>query len=107
MEDRKRLKVFDNDCLRRIERCNRRDRVSCAVLRQRLQLLTLPALLLQRRFRWFGHAARRAPGEFMRELINPNVPRSWRKRTGGQLKTWATTLKEDLVRLIGPAVVGI
>ncbi len=37
---------------------------------------------------------------------NPDVPRTWRKQTGGQLKTWATTLKEDLVRLIGPAVVG-
>ncbi len=43
----------------------------------------------------------------MRELINPDVPRTWRRRTGGQLKTWATTLKEDLMRLIGPAVVGI
>ncbi len=64
-------------------------------------------LLLQRRLRWFGRAAQRAPGEFMRELINPDVPRTWRRRTGGQLKTWATTLKEGLVRLIGPAVVGI
>ncbi len=43
----------------------------------------------------------------MRELINPDVPRTWRRRTGGQLKTWAATLKEELVRLIGPAVVGI
>ncbi len=43
----------------------------------------------------------------MRELINLDVPRTWRGRTGGQLKAWATTLKEDLVRLIGPAVVGI
>ncbi len=43
----------------------------------------------------------------MRELINPGFPRTWRRRTGGQLKTWATTLKEDLVWLIGPAVVGI
>ncbi len=43
----------------------------------------------------------------MRELINPDVPRTWRKRIGGQLKAWATTLKKDLVRLIGPAVVGI
>ncbi len=80
---------------------------TCAVLRQRLQLPTLLALLLQRRLRWFGHAARRAHGEFIRELINPDVPRTWRRRTGGQLKTWATTLKEHLVRLIGPAVVGI
>ncbi len=58
VEDRKRLEVFDNDCLRRIEGCNRRDRVPCAVLRQRLQLPTFPALLLQHRLRWFGHAAR-------------------------------------------------
>ncbi len=43
----------------------------------------------------------------MRELIDPDVPRTWRRRTGGQLKTWAATLKEDLVRLIGPAVVDI
>ncbi len=107
MEDRKRHEVFDNGCLRRIERYNRRDGVPCAVRRQRLQLPTLPALLLQRRLRWFSHAARRAPGEFMRELINPDVPRTWRRRTGGQLKTWATTLNEELVRLIGPAVVGI
>ncbi len=43
VEDRKRLEVFDNDCLRRIERCHRRDRVPCAVLRQSLQFPTLPA----------------------------------------------------------------
>ncbi len=43
----------------------------------------------------------------MRKLINPDVPRPWRRRTRGQLKTWATTLQKDLVRLIGPAVVGI
>ncbi len=43
----------------------------------------------------------------MRELIYPDVPRTWRRGTGGQLKTWAATLKEDLMRLIGPAVVGI
>ncbi len=78
VEDRKRLGVFDNDCFRRIERGNRRDRVPCAVLHQRIQLLTLPALLLQCRLRWFGHAARQAPGEIMRELINPDVPRTWR-----------------------------
>ncbi len=73
MEDRKRLEVFDNDSSRRIERGNRRDHVPCAILRQRIQLPTLPALLMQRRLRWFDHAVRRAPGEFMRELINSDV----------------------------------
>ncbi len=36
---------MDNDSWHRIEKCNRRDRVPCAVLRQRLQLPTLPDLL--------------------------------------------------------------
>ncbi len=107
VEDRKRLEVFDNDCLRHIAKRNRCDRVLCAVLRQRLQLPTLPVLLLQRRLRWVGHAARRAPGEFIRELINPDVPRPWRNRTGGQMRSWATAQKGDLVRFIGLAVVDI
>ncbi len=107
VEDRKRLEVIDNDCVGRIENVTAAIGFHAQLSAKRLQLPTLPALLWQRRFRWFGHAARRAPGEFMRELINPDVPRTWRKRTGGQLKTGATTLKEDLVRLIGPSAVGI
>ncbi len=97
----------DSDSLRRIERCHRRDRIPCAILVQRLQLPTLPTLLMLHCLRGFGHTAWRAPGEFMRELINSDVAQTWRKRTGGQLKTSTTTLKEDLVRLIAPAVVGI
>ncbi len=42
----------------------------------------------------------------MLDLSNPVVSRTWRERTG-QMKTWAATPKEGLVRLIGPAVVGI
>ncbi len=30
----------------------------------------------------------------------------WRKKRGGQLKTWPTTLKKDLARLSGPVVYG-
>ncbi len=67
----------------------------------RLQLPTLPALLLQHRLRWFGHATSRAPDEFMRELNNLDVLRTWRKRIGGQLKTWATTLEGDLCGTLG------
>ncbi len=47
------------------------------------------------------------PGEFIRELIIPDFLRTWLKRTGEQLKTWAATLKEDLVRLKERAVVDI
>ncbi len=64
-------------------------------------------MLLQRRLRWFGHAARRPAGEIIREVINPEPPVQWRKKRGGQLKTWMTTMKEDLARLSGPAVYGL
>ncbi len=55
-----------------------------------------PTLLLQRKLRWFGHAARRPDGELIKGLLLPTSPHTWRRRTGGQLKTWATTIKADL-----------
>ncbi len=61
-------------------------------------------MLFQRRLRWFGLAARRLAGEIIREAMNPEPTVHWRKKRGGQLKTWMTTLKEDLARLSGPAV---
>ncbi len=105
LDDSERLEVFDNDC--QIDRCNQCDRVPRAILHQRLQLRTSPALLLQCSLYWFGQAIRRSLGEFIRELIRPDVPVTWCKRTGGQLKTLMTTLKEDPERIIGPAVIGI
>ena len=32
---------------------------------------------------------------------------NWRKHIGGQLKTWASTIKNDLAALSGPQVVGL
>ncbi len=40
-------------------------------------------------------------------VINPEPPAHWRKNRGGQLKTWMTTLKEDLARLSGPDDFGL
>ncbi len=54
--------------------------------------------------RWFGHAARRPEGELIKDLVLPTPPRTWRRRTGGQLKTWATTTKADLEPIFGPRV---
>ncbi len=62
------------------------------------------ALLVQRRIRWFGHAARRPEGELIKDLLLPTPPRTLRRRAGGQLKTWATTIKADLELLSGPRV---
>ncbi len=59
-------------------------------------------LLVQRSLRWFGHAARRPEGELIKDLLLPTPPRTWRRRTGGQLKTWVTTTKADLEPISGP-----
>ncbi len=64
------------------------------------------ALLVRRRLCWFGHATRRPDGELIKDLLLATPPRTWRRRTGGQLKTWATTIKADLEPLSGPRVLG-
>ncbi len=51
------LEAFDNDSIRRILHVRRRDCVPSMELRRRLCLTHIPALLVQRRLHWFGHAA--------------------------------------------------
>ncbi len=38
-------------------------------LRRRLSLTSIPALLVHRRLRWFGHAARRPEGELIKDRL--------------------------------------
>ncbi len=75
-------------------------------LRRRLGLSSIPALLVQKRLRRFGHAARRPNGELINDLLLSTPPRMWRRRTGVQLKTWANTMKAGLEPLSGPQVFG-
>ncbi len=75
--DERMLEVFDNDSIRRILRVRRRDCVTSVELRRRLSHTGIPALLAQRRLRWFGHAARRPEGELIKDLLLPTPPWSW------------------------------
>ncbi len=100
------LAVFDNDSIHRILHVKRRDCVPSMEPRRRLCLTRIQALLVQRRLRWFGHAARRPEGEVFKDLILPTPPRTWRRRTGGQLKACATTIKADLEPLSRSRVFG-
>ncbi len=92
--------------IRRILRVRRRDCVPSVELRRRLCLTCIPALLMQRWFRWFGHAARRPEFELIKSLLLRKPHGTWRRRAGGQLKTWATTIKADLEPISGPRVFG-
>ncbi len=73
-----------------------------------LLLLDLPHLSTLRSptLRWFGHATRRPEGELIKDLLLPTLPRTWRRRAGGQLTKWATTIKADLELISGPRLFG-
>ncbi len=81
--DERMLEAFDNDSIRRILRVKRRDCVPFVKLRRHLCLTSMSALLVQRRLRWFGHAARRPEGELIKDFLLPTPPRTWRRRAGG------------------------
>ncbi len=100
------LEAFDSDSIRRILRVRPRDCVPSVELRRRLFLTCIPALLVQRRLRWFGHAARRPEKELIKESLLPTPPHTWRRRAGGQQKTRGTTIKADLEPISGPRVFG-
>ncbi len=99
--DERMLEVFDNDSTHCILRVRCRDCVPSGELRRRLCLTSIAALFVQRRLHWFGHATRRPDGELIKDLLLPARPRTWRRLTGGQLKTWSTTIKADLELLSG------
>ncbi len=104
--DQRMLEVFDNDSTRRILRVRRRDCMPSVELHRRLCLTSIPALLVQRRLRWFGHAARPPEGELIKDLLRSTPPSTWHRRAGGQLETWATAIKADLEPISGPRVFG-
>ncbi|MDY6930075.1 MAG: reverse transcriptase family protein [Pseudomonadota bacterium] len=105
--DRNKIEVFDNDCLRRILHVRRIEHIPVSTLQRKCHLLSMPSLMLQRRLRWFGHVARRSPGELLHEAVHLTPRETWRKRLGGQLKTWTTTIKQDLALITGPQVHGL
>ncbi len=100
------LVVFDSDSIRRSVHWRRRDCVLTAELRCRLRLTGISEQLVQRRIRWFGHAARHPGGELIKDPLLPTPLCTWRKRTGGQLKAWTMTIKADLKPLSGLRVFG-
>ncbi len=77
--DDRMLDAFDNDSIRRILHVKRRDCAPTAELRRRLYLTPIPALLVQRRLRWFGHTTRRPDVEPFKDLLLPTPPRTWRR----------------------------
>ncbi len=107
VEDQRYLEIFGNHYLHCILGCRRRDLVSVDILRHRLHLRALLPTLLQRRLRWFSHAALRPTSKIIRDVIDPVPPTPWRRKRDGQPEILLTMLKEDLAWISGPNVYGL
>ncbi len=94
------MEAFNNDSIRRIICVRRRDCVLTVNLRLLLCLISIPALFVQGRL----HCILVCCNMSRRWADLPR--RMWRTRAGGQLKTWATTIKADLEPISRPQIFG-
>ncbi|BHF85091.1 hypothetical protein SprV_1002824900 [Sparganum proliferum] len=108
VEDERKLEVFDHHCLRIILRVKFTDFVSNETVRARCDnIARITQAIQERRLRWFGHVLRRPPQELSVTALNPAPLPHWRRRRGGQFKTWLDTVRQDMEVVLGPSVFGL
>ncbi|BHF81512.1 hypothetical protein SprV_0802464300 [Sparganum proliferum] len=108
VEDERKLEVFDHHCLRIILRVKFTDFVSNETVRARCDnIARITQAIQERRLRWFGHVLRRPPQEFSATALAPAPLPHWRRRRGGQFKTWLDTVRQDMEVVLGPSVFGL
>jgi hypothetical protein len=98
-QDLRRLEVFQNRVLREILGVRLTDRVRVMDLRDRAGAPSIEARLVKARLRLLGHVARMPQERLPRAVFLSTPPRDWRKRRGGQVKTWRKTIEDDLRRV--------
>ncbi|BHF82417.1 hypothetical protein SprV_0802555500 [Sparganum proliferum] len=108
VEDERKLEVFDHHCLRTILRVKFTDFVSNETVRARCDnIARITQAIQERRLRWFGHVLRRPPQELSVTALDPAPLLHWRRRRGGQFKTWLDTVRQDMEVVLGPSVFGL
>ena len=100
VKDIQRLEVFQNNCLRRILNVRLLDRIPLPTLRFRAcHQHPVESIIQKRRLQLFGHISRMSPTKIARSVLLPLPPTNWKKRRGGQSKTWIKTVAGDLSRV--------
>ncbi|BHF86051.1 hypothetical protein SprV_ctg2902923000 [Sparganum proliferum] len=108
VEDERKLEVFDHHCLRIIFRVKFTDFLSNETVRARCDnIARITQAIQERRLRWFGHVLRRPPQELSVTALDPAPLPHWRRRRGGQFKTWLDTVRQDMEVVLGPSVFGL
>nr|VZI51459.1 unnamed protein product [Spirometra erinaceieuropaei] len=108
VEDERKLEVFDHHCLRIILRVKLTDFVSNETVLARFDnIARITQAIRERRLRWFGYVLRRPPQELSVIALDPAPLSHWRRRRGGQFKTWLDTVRQDMEVVLGPSVFGL
>ncbi|MDY6929965.1 MAG: reverse transcriptase family protein [Pseudomonadota bacterium] len=107
VDDIRRLEVFDHWCLRRMLGIQWDDHTSNADIRQKCLIRCLSTTIQERRLRWLGHVLRKPPDEVVSICLHTSPCTGWKKRPGGQRKTWLDLIKEDMAKIAGPTVYGL
>nr|VZI44420.1 unnamed protein product [Spirometra erinaceieuropaei] len=107
-EDMRNLEIFDHHCLRIILRVKLTNFVSNEIVRARCDnIARITQAIQERRLRWFGHVLCRPPQELSVTALDPAPLPHWRRRRGGQFKTWFDTVRQDMEVVLGPSVFGL
>ena len=63
-------------------------------VRRECDLELITDVLLERRLRWLGHVLRRPDTELTARALRAQPLPGWRRRRGGQVKTWVDAYQE-------------
>jgi hypothetical protein len=107
-DDERRLSVFDHWCLRYILRVRYFHRITNDEIRRRcFNIPQLVDVIKQNRLRWAGHVLRRPEDEIVNISLRAEPDVGWKRRRGGQIKSWKDKFKSDLQHFTGPTTFGI
>ena len=91
-----RIASFESKCLRSMLGVSWTDNIAnLEILNRCGRYISMEVRLQKMRLQWLGHLARMAPDRLARRSFFTSVPHDWKRRAGGQRKTWEKTVKCD------------
>lgn len=107
VEDVRSLNAFHHRCLRAILRVRYQDHITNDTVRSRCgDTRPVSVTIKERRLRWLGHVLRKDQEDLAKSSLMASPLPSWRRKQGGQIKTWKKTVLEDLEAYGGSLIYG-
>ncbi|VDM00610.1 unnamed protein product [Schistocephalus solidus] len=108
IENERKQEAFDHHGLTTILRVKYTNFISNETVRNRCaNIARISQTIQEQGLRWFGHVIHRPPYELSVTALEPTPLPNWRRRRGGQLKTWLDAVHQDIEVVLGPSVFGV